>query len=67
MPDALYFNIKGQALQVLATLDGNAASFFVPSSVCDSVKDWNTFQILKSHDGLETALVVGGFRRFDGV
>ena len=66
--DSAYLNIKikGQALQVVATIDGNAASFFVPSSIRDQVRDWDSWQVLKVHDGLETPLVVGGFARFDG-
>jgi hypothetical protein len=67
--DSAYLNIKikGQIFQVLATITGNAASFFVPSSVCDAVRNWDTWQVLRLRDGLETPLVVGGFARYDGV
>ncbi len=68
--DSVYMSIeinRTQTASIDAILDGNAASFTIPTDVCDHVAQWSTWQAVKTaHDGLETPLCVGSFQRFDG-
>ena len=68
--DSVYLSIKsrGQMLQVDATINGSAASFVIPSSICDQVTNWSsTWVVIKAHnDGQQEPLAAGNWHRYDG-